>query len=63
MKSLNLITLYEFAGCVVTVAGDSLPCAAMFEIGESTVRRYETDVLEADLLEPDLDGLEVLAGR
>lgn len=34
--------------------------AAMFEIGESTVRRYETDVLEADLPEPDLDGLEVL---
>ena len=34
--------------------------AAMFEISESTVRRYETDVLEADLPEPDLDGLEVL---
>jgi transposase len=34
--------------------------AAMFEIGESTVRRYETDVLEADLPEPDLDNLEVL---
>ena len=34
--------------------------AEMFEIGESTVRRYETDVLEADLPEPDLDGLEVL---
>ncbi len=34
--------------------------AAMFEISEATVRRYETDVLEADLPEPDLDGLEVL---
>jgi len=34
--------------------------AAMFEISESTVRRYETDVLEADLPEPDLDDLEVL---
>ena len=34
--------------------------AAMFAIGESTVRRYETDVLEADLPEPDLDNLEVL---
>ena len=34
--------------------------AAMFEISESTVRRYETDVLDADLPEPDLDGLEVL---
>ncbi|MCH7226236.1 ISL3 family transposase [Haloferula sp. A504] len=34
--------------------------ASMFEIGASTVRRYETDVLEADLPEPDLDGLEVL---
>jgi transposase len=34
--------------------------AAMFEIGESTVRRYEADVLEADLPEPDLDDLEVL---
>lgn len=34
--------------------------AAMFEIGESTVRRYETDVLEADLPAPDLDNLDVL---
>lgn len=34
--------------------------AAMFEIGESTVRRYEADVLEADLPEPELDGIEVL---
>ncbi|TAF24759.1 MAG: ISL3 family transposase [Verrucomicrobia bacterium] len=32
----------------------------MFDIGESTVRRYETDVLEAELPEPDLGNLEVL---
>jgi transposase len=34
--------------------------AAMFEISESTVRRYEQDILEAELPEPDFNGLEVL---
>lgn len=34
--------------------------AAMFEISEATVRRYEGDVLAADLPEPDLDNLEIL---
>lgn len=34
--------------------------AAMFEISEATVRRYEKDVLEADLPEPDFDNLEIL---
>jgi len=34
--------------------------AAMFEISESTVKRYELDVLQADLPEPLLDGIEVL---
>ncbi len=34
--------------------------AAMFDISQSTVRRYETDVLEADLPDPCLDGLEIL---
>ena len=34
--------------------------AAMFDISESTVRRYELDVLQADLPEPQLDGIEVL---
>lgn len=32
----------------------------MFDISASTVRRYETDVLEADLPDPDFDHLEVL---
>ena len=34
--------------------------AAMFDISESTVRRYELDVLHADLPEPLLDGIEIL---
>jgi transposase len=34
--------------------------ATMFEISDSTVRRYEADVLEADLPEPDYDNLEIL---
>ena len=34
--------------------------AAMFSISEATVRRYEMDVLNADLPEPDLDNLEIL---
>lgn len=34
--------------------------ATMFGISEATVRRYEADVLEADLPEPDLDDIEVL---
>jgi transposase len=34
--------------------------AAMFDISESTVRRYEMDVLNADLPEPLLDGIEIL---
>lgn len=34
--------------------------AAMFAISEATVRRYEMDVLNADLPEPDLDNLEIL---
>ena len=34
--------------------------ATMFEISASTVRRYEADVLEADLPEPDYDNLEIL---
>jgi transposase len=34
--------------------------ATMFEISESTVRRYELDILQADLPEPLLDGIEVL---
>lgn len=34
--------------------------AAMFEISERTVNRYEQDVLAASLPEPELDGLEVL---
>ena len=34
--------------------------AAMFEISEATVRRYESDVLAADLPEPDFDDLEIL---
>lgn len=34
--------------------------AAMFDISESTVRRYEMDVLHADLPEPLLDDIELL---
>lgn len=34
--------------------------AAMFDISESTVRRYELDILQAELPEPLLDGIEVL---
>ena len=34
--------------------------AAMFEISERTVNRYEQDVLAASLPEPELNGLEVL---
>jgi transposase len=34
--------------------------AIIFEISEATVRRYERDVLEADLPEPDFDNLEIL---
>lgn len=34
--------------------------AAMFDLSESTVRRYELDVLHADLPDPLLDGIEVL---
>jgi hypothetical protein len=34
--------------------------AAMFEISEATVRRYESDVLAADLPELDFDDLEIL---
>lgn len=34
--------------------------AAMFDLSESTVRRYELDVLHADLPEPRFDGIEVL---
>jgi len=32
----------------------------MFAISEATVRRYEMDVLNADLPSPGLDGLEIL---
>src|SRR5690606_17040443 len=34
--------------------------ATMFAISEATVRRYEMDVLNADLPAPGLDGLEIL---
>ena len=34
--------------------------ATMFAISEATVRRYEVDVLNADLPDPDLDNLEIL---
>ncbi len=34
--------------------------AAMFGISDSSVRRYDKDVLEADLPGPSLDGIEVL---
>lgn len=43
-----------------TTVAPATSVAAMFEISDNTVRRYDQKILEADLPEPQLDGLRAL---